>query len=92
VQLITGRLVVRFTNVDTGKSVTENISGPIRFIFHADGSATAEFLGRSGNLALPTNGESFLFSGRLVIEFAPNGAATVVSMSGHEEDLCAALS
>ena len=34
----------------------------------------------------------FDFSGRLVLEIAPTGLTTLVSQSGHEEDLCAALS
>jgi hypothetical protein len=75
----------------TGTSITDNTSGPIRFTFHPDGSITAEFFGRSGNIDVEGT-RLFIFSGRLVIEFAPNGVGTFVSQNGHEEDLCAALS
>jgi hypothetical protein len=92
VVLVTGRLVQRLTNVSTGKSITVNISGPGRFTFRADGSLTIESFGRSSNFRNVEDGGLFLFSGRLVLEIAPDGAATFVSMSGHEEDLCAALS
>jgi hypothetical protein len=90
VVLINGRLVERLTNVSTGKSITLNVSGPGRFTFHADGSATLEAWGRSSNFFGP--GQAFLFSGRLVIEITPDGIGTPVSLNGHEEDLCAALS
>jgi hypothetical protein len=95
VQIITGRLVARFTNLSTGTSITENISGPGRFTFHPDGSATLEFFGRSGQIFVDVENAGtklFNFSGRLVLEIAPTGLATLVSQSGHEEDLCAALS
>jgi hypothetical protein len=91
VQLLTGRVVQRATNLSTGKSITDNISGPVRVTFHADGSFTVESFGRSGNLDVEGT-RLFIFSGRLVIEVAPDGVATFVSQSGHEEDLCAALS
>jgi hypothetical protein len=34
----------------------------------------------------------FIFSGRTVLEIAPDGVGTIVSQNGHAEDLCAALS
>jgi hypothetical protein len=90
VVLITGRLVQRLTNATTGKSITLNVSGPGRLTIHPDGSATLVAWGRSSNFFGP--GDAFLFSGRLVIEIAPNGVGTPVDLSGHEEDICAALS
>jgi len=92
VVLITGSLVQRLTNIASGKSITVNISGPGQLTFHADGSLTVESFDRSSNFRNVEDGGLFLFSGRLVLEIAPNGAATFASMSGHEEDLCAALS
>jgi hypothetical protein len=90
VVLSNGRLVERLTNVSTGKSIIVNVSGPGRLTIHPDGSATLVAWGRSSNFFGP--GEAFLFSGRLVIEIAPDGIGTPVSLSGHEEDICAALS
>ena len=45
-QLIRGRLLERLTNVDTGKSIVVDISGPGRFVFHADGSISWDLHGR----------------------------------------------
>src|SRR2546423_188256 len=36
--LITGNLVVRTTNLDTGASITQDASGPIDVTYHPDGS------------------------------------------------------
>jgi hypothetical protein len=93
VQLATGNFVLRLTNTSTGKSITVNISGPGRFTIHADGSTTLEAWGR-WFLALIENAPftAFISSGRVVISFAPDGTATVVSQSGHVEDVCALLS
>jgi hypothetical protein len=85
VQLVTGRVVVRYTNVSTGTSITENLSGPARFTVHADGSLTIELWG-------PQGFPDFINWGRIVIEVSPDGVGTLVSQNGHSEDVCAALS
>jgi hypothetical protein len=36
--------------------------------------------------------KAFIISGHLVLSFAPDGFATLVSQRGHEEDICALLS
>jgi len=94
VQATNGRAFQRFTNVSTGKSITVNITGPGRFTIHADGSATLDAHGRWSFFFVDvTNAgtKAFINSGRIVIDFAPDGFATVVSQTGHEEDLCALL-
>ena len=93
VQLATGAYVTRVTNTSTGKSITVNISGPGRFTIHPDGSATLEATGR-WFLAEIENAPAtaFISSGRVVISFAPDGLATLVSQSGKVEDICALLS
>jgi hypothetical protein len=95
VQLISGTLVVRFTNLETGRSITINSSGPARIVLHPNGSFTAEYLGRSTFTFFPTDVPvgplTVLNSGRMVIDFAPTGQAVLVSRTGHQEDLCAAL-
>jgi hypothetical protein len=93
VQLATGNFVTRLTNTSTGKSITINISGPGRFTIHTDGSFTLEATGR-WFLGLIENAPftAFISSGRVVISFAPDGTGTLVSQSGHMEDVCALLS
>ena len=85
VQLSTGHLVARYTNLSTGTSVTYNISGPTRLTLHADGSATLELPGPQGFIG-------FINWGRLVVEFSPDGELTIIKQTGHAEDICAALS
>ena len=93
VQLATGNFVTRLTNTSTGKSITVNISGPGHFTIHPDGSTTLEASGR-WFFAVIENAplSAFISSGRVVISFAPDGTATLVSQSGHVEDVCALLS
>jgi hypothetical protein len=94
-QIVTGRLVFELTNLDTHKSMTVNISGPVFAIFHPDGSITGDLGGISLNLFGPTDippATAFINSGRVVINVTSSGQLILVSQSGHEEDVCAALS
>lgn len=88
--IITGTLNVDVTNVETGKTISLNISGPA--MFSADGMTLvgvgkwlffgeAGFLGRTG----PTLETS---DGRFVLELA---GGTFVSRTGHVRELCAEL-
>jgi hypothetical protein len=93
VQLATGAFVTRLTNTSTGKSITVNTSGPGRFTIHPDGSATLEASGRWFFAVIenaPFN--AFISSGHAVLSIAPDGTVTLVSQSGHVEDVCALLS
>lgn len=92
-QLATGALVFTLTNASTGKSITVNTSGPGRFTIHPDGSLTIEAQGR-WFLAFIENAPftAFISSGRVVFSIAPGGPPTLVSQSGHVEDVCALLS
>jgi hypothetical protein len=89
VQLTTGTVVERFTNVATGKSIIINISGPGRLTFHPDGSVTLEAWGTWFIVA--EGPRAFINAGRVVLNITESGPVTV-SQSGHEEDICAALS
>jgi hypothetical protein len=84
VEIQTGRVVARFTNLSTGTSVTYNISGPTILTFHPDGSLTIEAPG-------PQVIFNFIAWGRLVLEISPVGELTSISHTGHTEDVCAAL-
>ena len=95
VQLATGAFVSRLTNTSTGKSITVTISGPGRFTIHTDGSATLEAWGRWNFFfidAVNAGTKAIINSGRIVLSIAPDGTQTLVSQSGHEEDVCALLS
>ena len=95
VQLATGAFVTRLTNTTTGKSITVNISGPGRFTIHPDGSATLEAWGRWNFFfidAVNAGTKAIINSGRVVLSIAPDGTQTLVSQSGHEEDVCVLLS
>ena len=96
VQLATGHLVFRFTNVATGKSIDLNISGPGKATFHPDGSMTQDATGVwywlfPGGTNLPGGLTLFLSSGRLVVETSPTGQRTITSQVGKLEDLCPML-
>jgi hypothetical protein len=95
-QIITGRLVFELSNLDTGKSLVVNVSGPATLIFHPDGSHMDEIEGGSGPLIfsptdIPPGSTAFINSGRIAIDATSTGQFIVVSQSGHEQDVCAAL-
>jgi hypothetical protein len=93
VQLATGAFVARLTNTSTGKSITVNISGPGRFTIHPDGSVTLEASGRWFFAAIENAPVSaFINSGHVVLRIGTDGTVTLVSRSGHVEDVCALLS
>jgi hypothetical protein len=90
VTIITGRLVVRVTNQETGASRTYNVSGPVRVTPESDTSLVVELLGRS-ILTDPSVGV-IVSSGRLVVRVdTTTGSLTVLSTSGHVEDVCQTL-
>jgi hypothetical protein len=96
---IRGHLVSRFTNADTGVSVTVNNSGPVTVYLLDDGTVKLVQRGPSvsGDQGLIT-GNPFLIhhTGRLVTIGVPNpdtGFLDFVSQTrhGHTTDLCAVL-
>ena len=80
----TGKAFARYTNLSTGKSITYNISGPTRLIFHADGSLTAIAPG-------PQLFSDSIHWGNIVGEFSPDGELTLIKVTGRTESVCAAL-
>ena len=87
---VTGRLTVRLTNVNTGKSIDVNVSGPVTFTPTDDGF-TAVFRGRS--LIFP-NGTNLFFisSGRTIMTVNQDMTFfTLLSVTGSTFDVCAAL-
>jgi hypothetical protein len=98
--LLNGSLRISFTNVDTGKTITENASGSGKAIVHPDGSLSIRQTGHLGLITLQAaDAERFglpplgVIGGVLHEEIAPDGTFTSVSMQGHLlVDICAALS
>ncbi len=78
-QLVGGRLIVAITNVTTGASITENVSGPGIYRFHADGSLSAILRGNS--LAFGP-GEMWLTTGTVLVEVDASGAVASLTQHG----------
>jgi hypothetical protein len=97
--LSTGSLRASLTNLDTGKTITENVSGPAKFTVHPDGSATLLGRGHGLSILVPDVAARFglppvaVVAGAGTVEIAPDGTVTSVSLHGHVlVDVCAALS
>ena len=97
--LSTGTLKIAYTNLDTGKTITENASGPGKVTAFPDGSATVDVKGLNAFRLPPAIAAAFglpqLFvsAGPLTLTFDPDGNLTSVSLTGHVKvDVCAALS
>jgi len=95
--LVEGLLKAQVTNVDTGKSIIVNVSGPATLINHADFSLDAN-LGGSALVAFiaPFNARgpaTYIYTGHTVLSFNAFGLLTLVSTTDNKPfDVCAALS
>lgn len=95
-QIVTGRYVVEVTNLDSGESMTVNVSGPVFFTF-TDDTLTVRLTGRSLLFFLPgdlTSGESYIrvTNGPNVFEVdLATGAITPRGVSSNFVDMCEAL-
>jgi hypothetical protein len=97
--LVTGSARFTYTNLSTGKAITENVSGPATLTTHPDGSVTAIERGRTGEFLTPAQAQQFglptvsVTAGALTSVIAADGAETSVTLRGHVlVDVCAALS
>ena len=98
--LFTGAVETSFTNLQTGKTITENTPGPGKFFGHPDGSFTEVHTGRNGPFILtPADAKRFglptvsVTAGALRFSVAANGVLTSLSLHGHVlVNVCAALS
>lgn len=82
----TGRLVIRMTNIDSGRSIELNISGPGRFVEGPAGLTVDTY----GNWMLFIDGQLFTLSGHGQF-FVDATSETIVSRRGHITDLCPIL-
>jgi len=97
--LFTGAIKASFTNLQTGKAITENIPGPGKATIGADGSITEVHTGRNGPFILtPADAKRFglptvsVTAGALRFAVAANGVITSLSLHGHVlVNVCAAL-
>ena len=91
---VEGHLVATMTNANTGKTVTENISGPGEIDYLPDGTQTVTFLG-NGAVFVLQNGNPVLelTQGRVVIAASsPTALGTVLSAVGRATNVCDLLS
>jgi hypothetical protein len=87
-QLVNGALVVTLTNLQNGRAITVNISGPGYLTFNADGSILERL---EGNSAVFFPGSFWLTSGRVDEKILPDGTAVLLRSSGNRQDVCAML-
>jgi hypothetical protein len=88
-QRITGTFKQRITNLDTGKFIDVNSSGPVIIEYHADGSATEKDFGPQ--FERPP-GQLLLTTGPVVWEFDSGGnVVSYTQRGGTTQDVCALL-
>ncbi|HEY6961082.1 MAG TPA: hypothetical protein VI408_04250 [Gaiellaceae bacterium] len=94
-QLVTGAFVSQLTNVWTGKTITINAPGPLRFAFSGD---TLTVTGRGQNVYFffpgdlgPNAPGALLLMDGLVTEVFDSTGLVSFSHSGSVTDLCAVL-
>lgn len=96
-QKVVGRLIVRYTNEDTGESVERNLTGNGIFTWRPDGSLAELALqgGHFGAGLQPTDPEGpayLIFTGAgHAVSFAADGTRTVTYGSGPVENICTTL-
>lgn len=97
--LYTGSVKASFTNLETGETITENLSGPSKTIVFPDGSYTALERGRNELFLPPADAARFglptvsVVVGASTRSVAADGSITSLSLHGHVAvDVCAALS
>jgi hypothetical protein len=96
--LVTGSLTAVYTNLSTGKTITENLSGPGRLI-RQPGSLIMAVKGRSGLFLSPADAQRFglptvgVTAGAQTITLAlPSGGITSLTLHGHVVvNVCTAL-
>jgi hypothetical protein len=97
--LATGTLKISYTNLQTGKTITVNRSGPGKVTVFADGSELVAARGPGGLILAPPDAQRFglptvsVLAGALTLTVDPAGNITSLSFHGHVlVNVCAALS
>jgi hypothetical protein len=97
--LATGLHIDRLTNVDTGKSITLNLQGPVYVVPTADGGSVSRASGVTAFIFFPGDagpgdthtGRMYLFVGYFVAVSDPSGTVTSFRSYGTRKDVCAML-
>lgn len=99
IDLFTGSLKTTYTNLSTGKAITENTSGPFKVTSRADGTITAANKGLTASFLSPADAKRFglptvaVTAGAETASLAADGTMTSLSLNGHVlVDVCTALS
>jgi hypothetical protein len=98
--LFTGSFKIRYTNLSTGKAITEPVSGPGKVTTYPDGSIAVRQTGHTGVFLPPDLAQQFglpplsVTAGPLTESVAADGTITSLSLNGGHVlmDVCAALS
>jgi hypothetical protein len=97
--LVTGLLTAAWTNLQTGKTIILNGSGPAKITVNPDGSVIELRKGPNFAILSPAEAASFglptvsVTAGALTESLAPDGTVTSASLQGNVlVDICAALS
>jgi hypothetical protein len=94
---VEGALKAQVTNVETGKSLVVNVSGPTTQIVHPDGTSD---LTLDGSVMVlynarfnPRGPATLIYTGHTVLSVSADGVLTLVSTTDKQPfDVCAALS
>lgn len=92
--ILTGRVILRLSNLEAGTSIDVNASGPALVIPHDDGSISLVGHGRGIQWFTPANEEGpslLLILGRATLDISPTGDVSNFTAVGTTRDLCAAL-
>jgi hypothetical protein len=84
-----------YTNLGTGASISTKASGAVSWTAsYPDGSGQMSLMGNNVVILFPADGgpSTTVYSGRVVIDVAPDGAWTVQTIAATALDVCAALS
>ena len=99
ISLGTGSFKLSFTNLRTGKTITENASGPAKITVSSDGSVVVSGKGHFVGFLPPPLAQRFglpavnVTAGHLTVALDAAGNLTSLSLRGHVlVDVCAALS
>jgi hypothetical protein len=93
-QVYVGAYYARFTNVETGASVTRNLSGEALVHWGQDGSADWYYAGPVGVAffpGAPLAEGMYVLDGVFVVDYAADGTVTMPVHQGTEENLCKTL-
>jgi hypothetical protein len=89
-------VVLTYTNVDTGETISFKTSGSVESTVTVDGVATVTATGHNGLILFPSDvpagPTATQYTGKIVYTVDADGTFTLLSTSNEGTDICAALS